>query len=1043
MQRQNLIVIALLVLGHSLSAGTTGSIDANVTNQYIRGFGASSAWNGSGTLAPAAAVLWANDNIDGHIGMSMLRTRIDPGGSFAGEAAAMTLAKAQNPNLLIWSTEWTPPAAYKNNNSVNGPGATNTFNNTAANSTAYANYLVNYIKTIKNTYGVTLYAISPQNEPDWNTSYESCLWDANQFNDFVKTYLAPAISAAGLSTKIMIPESFADNLSLAATAMNDATTAPLVSIIGNHLYGGGPRPLSAGGFSHLTNQESWETEMSDVSGVTHDPGMTPALQIAGWIHSCMVTASMNAYHHWWIYSYTGEDSGLYGTDTTTATKKLYVLGNYSKFIRPGYYRMGGTINANATGVNISAYKDQQGTAQNFVIVAVNTTGAAVNETFTLSNFSPVSFTPWVTDASNNLVHKAGVAVSGGSFTYSLPAQSVVSFVCNTGPALSPTPSRSPTPYAGTPTFTITASPTPSTQLFDDFEDVNTADNWGGSWFTYAGAASSVTLTVAGPGAPASALGRLQASGSIADYGGIGATFSGSPRDLSSYVGISFKVRGSGTYWFQLNQANIADGDNFGATFTPTGSWTTVTLYFNALSQRGFGAASTLDLTQIANFQWASNANGALNFELDDVQLLTYSLPTATVSPTRTSTATASASPSSSATRTRTGTPSATATATPSNTANATSTSSASPSATRTSSPTDSVTPSRTMTAALPSSTPSSSSTATLSATLSASPSPMATGTPTRSSSPTSSGTPTRTALPSATASVTPTLSGTPSASRTATVAITPTVTDTVTDGPSSTASVTPSQTPPPTATATATLSGTSSSTRTVTLSVTSTDTVTDGPSATPSSTATASSTALATASPTITPSRTVTPPASTSTATSSSTPSQTAVPPSATPTSTLSPIPPTASATRTTDPSPVPPTATLTVTPDPSPLPASPTPTRTRTATPALTTVPSPVPTALTPLAIEQVWAVPNPNPSSIALKLSGNADKVILRIWSVGFQLLQTYESGAVPAGWSNVALPWVFQRYAPNGTYYLTVEVQRAGLKAGSKPVKFVVLR
>jgi hypothetical protein len=368
---------------------------------------------------------------------------------------------------------------------------------------------------------------------------------------------------------------------------------------------------------------------------------------------------LNAYLHWWIYAYGGSNEGLYGVDTTTPTKKLYIMGNFSKFVRPGWYRMGGNIASGATGVNISAYKDKAGAAGTFAIVAINSSGSAVNQTFNLSNLNGATAVPWVTDASNNLVHKATINIVGNSFSYSLPAQSVVTFLCS-GPAGSPT--FTPT-YAGTSTRTPTPSPTPQSQLFDDFEDLNTVDNWGGSWFTYAGTASSVTLTVAGPGGPSSTLGRAQVTGTIADYGGIGANFNTSPRDLSSYVGISFKVRGSGTYWFQLNQANIADGDNFGATFTPTGTWTTVTIYFNGLSQRGFGATATLDLTQIANLQWASNANGAMNFELDDVQLLTYSLPTATATPTRTRTSTASPSPSSSATRTVTGTPTSSPTAT--------------------------------------------------------------------------------------------------------------------------------------------------------------------------------------------------------------------------------------------------------------------------------------------------------------------------------------------------------------------------------------------
>lgn len=453
---QSLLLMAIMG-APALAFGVTASIDSNTTNQYIRGFGVSSAWCSAGTIAPAAAALWADDNTDGHAGLTILRTRIDPGGAFANEAGPMTQARAQNPNVQIFSTMWTPPAAYKNNNSLVGPGANNTFNNTPANSTAYANYLINYIKTIKSSYGIDLYAVSPQNEPDWNTSYESCLWTAAQFNDFVKTYFFPAIQGNSLPTKVMIPESFSDNLGLAATAMNDAVTAPMVSIIGNHLYGGGPRPLSAGGFAHLTNQESWETEMSDVSGAPHDPGMAPALQIAGWMHNSMVTASMNAYLHWWIYAYGGSNEGLFGTDCTTQTRKLAAMGNFSKFVRPGWYRMGGTITGNA-GVNISAYKNVAGAPGKFAIVAINTTNAAVSQTFSFSNFNATSVTPWITDSSRALVRQAAVAVSGGSFTYTLPPQSLVSFPGSC--TVIGTPSSTPT-CSGTPTLTPTATATPS------------------------------------------------------------------------------------------------------------------------------------------------------------------------------------------------------------------------------------------------------------------------------------------------------------------------------------------------------------------------------------------------------------------------------------------------------------------------------------------------------------------------------------------------------------------------------------------------------
>jgi hypothetical protein len=95
MARAGLIVSVIMTLVSVAARGdAAAAIDGNVTNQVIRGFGASSAWHSQAVLAPAAATLWANDNLDGHVGMSILRTRIDPNGSFAGEAGPMTLAHA-------------------------------------------------------------------------------------------------------------------------------------------------------------------------------------------------------------------------------------------------------------------------------------------------------------------------------------------------------------------------------------------------------------------------------------------------------------------------------------------------------------------------------------------------------------------------------------------------------------------------------------------------------------------------------------------------------------------------------------------------------------------------------------------------------------------------------------------------------------------------------------------------------------------------------------------------------------------------------------
>src|ERR1700722_4797454 len=349
---------SILIVGFSLTLGSfsslwagTATIDATVTDQSIHGFGAASAWNAASNLSPYASTLWANDNVNGHAGLSMLRTRIDPtdsgsGAAWNSEAGPMTLAKSVNPGILIWSTEWSPPAVYKGNNSVEGSntsgnlsGASATFTGAPSGSpnsadTGYASYLTRYVQYIQSKFGVSLYAISPQNEPDWNPSYEAAIWNAGQFDVFVPA-LHSAFQTAGLSTKIIITESFGDRLALAATTMDDAVAAPLVSIIAGHIYGGGPSPLSSGGFTHLTNQENWETEISDVSGAGADNSMTSALTEASWVHNSMVTGGMSAFHHWWIW---GSDNSALIT-SSGVSKKLMILGNYSKFVRPGFFRM--------------------------------------------------------------------------------------------------------------------------------------------------------------------------------------------------------------------------------------------------------------------------------------------------------------------------------------------------------------------------------------------------------------------------------------------------------------------------------------------------------------------------------------------------------------------------------------------------------------------------------------------------------------------------------------------------------------------------------
>jgi glucuronoarabinoxylan endo-1,4-beta-xylanase len=102
-----------------------------------------------------------------------------------------------------------------------------------------------------------------------------------------------------------------------------------------------------------------------------------------------------------------------------------MMGNYSKFVRPGFYRIDATMTPQ-NGVSVSSYKNS--TSGALVIVVINQNSSSVSQRFVLNGVSTPSMTPWITSASLNLIQQPDVPVTGGSFVYVLPASSITSFV---------------------------------------------------------------------------------------------------------------------------------------------------------------------------------------------------------------------------------------------------------------------------------------------------------------------------------------------------------------------------------------------------------------------------------------------------------------------------------------------------------------------------------------------------------------------------------------------------------------------------------------
>jgi glucuronoarabinoxylan endo-1,4-beta-xylanase len=289
--------------------------------------------------------------------------------------------------------------------------------------------------------GVNLYAISIQNEPDAQkiTSYEACQWTDQQVHDFV-TNLYNALVAKGVgSTKIIAPEgqSWQGSEHFFTGALSDPTFAADVGIIADHNYNSSQPPSGIPIQLPSSGKPTWETETANLSSGNNN-GIADGMYWANRIYLFMTVAQANAWHFWWLIGASGSgfDNSNQGLADTNGvpTKRMYVLGQFSRFIRPGYVRI--DVNTNGSDLLITAFRATN--SPNFAIVAINpNVNIDVTNTFNLTNFLAASVTPWMTSSSNSLAQFPAVPVHNSSFTYFIPAQSIVTFV---GQGNSPTPS---------------------------------------------------------------------------------------------------------------------------------------------------------------------------------------------------------------------------------------------------------------------------------------------------------------------------------------------------------------------------------------------------------------------------------------------------------------------------------------------------------------------------------------------------------------------------------------------------------------------------
>ncbi|MGA9649427.1 glycoside hydrolase family 30 protein [Pedobacter sp.] len=303
------------------------------------------------------------------------QTKFDLGLDKVDVIPVMKEILAINPKIKVLGSPWSPPLWMKTTYDARGGMLKPEYYD------AYAKYLVKYVQEMKKE-GITIDAITVQNEPLHPGNNPSLLMVAPDQAIFVKKNLGPAFEKSGIKTKIIIYDHNADRPDYPITILNDKEARKYIDGSAFHLYGGKIEALSDVRDAHPDKNIYFTEQM-----VVERPNAT-TINITGPVRRLIIGATRNWSRNVleWNLAADPENKpftdrggcptcqGAVTIDKDNVSRNLayYSIAHASKFVRPGSVRIASNELPDLSNV---AFKTPEGKK---VLIVANTGKEATN-----------------------------------------------------------------------------------------------------------------------------------------------------------------------------------------------------------------------------------------------------------------------------------------------------------------------------------------------------------------------------------------------------------------------------------------------------------------------------------------------------------------------------------------------------------------------------------------------------------------------------------------------------------------------------------------